>query len=125
MSLKKGDRGVIRLGDVTTHGGKVISVAHTPTDMGIPMACVGDMVECPKCNGVFPIVEGDAECKIMGVPVAFDGHKTACGATLISSVSSPTREGMTNPELLDDDFSEVKATQIASSSSVDQRLGLS
>jgi len=87
MPLKKNDRGVIRLGDTTDHGGKVISVAHAAaTDMGKPVACVGDMVECPKCNGVFPIVEGDPQCTIMETPVAFDGHKTACGAALISSV---------------------------------------
>jgi uncharacterized Zn-binding protein involved in type VI secretion len=86
MSFKKRGLGVIRLGDTTTHGGKVISTAHHPTDMGKPIACVGDMVECPLCKGVFPIVEGDPECKIQGTPVAFDGHKTACGAALISSV---------------------------------------
>ncbi|MGL4824980.1 MAG: PAAR domain-containing protein, partial [Alphaproteobacteria bacterium] len=40
----------------------------------------------PQCKGMFPIAEGDAHCKIEGAPVAFDGHKTACGAALISSV---------------------------------------
>ena len=34
MTLTKDGRGVIRLGDATTHGGKVISVAHTATVMG-------------------------------------------------------------------------------------------
>jgi uncharacterized Zn-binding protein involved in type VI secretion len=86
MSLKKEGKGVIRLGDATTHGGKVVSVAHKPTDMGKPIACVGDMTVCPKCKGTFPIVEGDAVVTIDGVPVSFDGHKTACGADLISSV---------------------------------------
>lgn len=85
MSLKKNGLGVIRLGDATTHGGKVIRVAHHPEDMGKPIACMGDMTVCPKCKGTFPIVEGDADCTINGVPVAFDGHKTACGAALISS----------------------------------------
>ena len=33
MSLKNG-KGVIYLGDATDHGGKIISVAHKPTDMG-------------------------------------------------------------------------------------------
>ena len=54
MSLKKNGKGVIRLGDATDHGGKVISVAHEPTDMGKPIACVGDMVQCPKCRGHIP-----------------------------------------------------------------------
>jgi uncharacterized Zn-binding protein involved in type VI secretion len=86
MSFTRHKRGVIRLGDATTHGGKVIQVAHTPRVFGIPIACVGDQVQCPKCKGVFPIVEGDSEFKIMGTPVALDGHKTACGAALISSI---------------------------------------
>lgn len=86
MSLKKEARGVIRLGDVTNHGGKVISVSHSPTDMGKPIACIGDMVSCPKCEGTYPIVAGDPSCTINGTPMAFEGHKTACGATLISSV---------------------------------------
>lgn len=87
MSTIKDNRGVIRLHDTTDHGGKVISVKHTAmTDGGIPIACVGDMVECPKCDGVFPIVEGDAEFTMEGDRVAFDGHKTECGAALISSV---------------------------------------
>jgi uncharacterized Zn-binding protein involved in type VI secretion len=86
MSFKKQGRGIIRLGDATTHGGKVIKVAHNIVIMGKPVACIGDMTECPKCKGTFPITEGDADCSIMGVPVAFDGHRTECGAHLISSV---------------------------------------
>ncbi|MDR2819944.1 MAG: PAAR domain-containing protein [Desulfovibrio sp.] len=85
MSFKKQNRGVIRLGDTTTHGGKVIAVAHIPSDMGKPIACVGDLTVCPKCKGMYPIVEGDSECTIEGDPVAFDGHETACGAALITS----------------------------------------
>ena len=86
MSFKKNGKGVIRLHDTTDHGGEVIQVAHTPTDMGRPIACVGDLVKCPKCKGVYPIIEGYSECTIEGIPVAFDGHKTECGAALISSV---------------------------------------
>jgi uncharacterized Zn-binding protein involved in type VI secretion len=80
-------RGVIRLGDSTSHGGKVVSVAHAPeTDMGIPIACIGDKVTCPRCRGSHYIAEGDPICTIDGTPIAFEGHKTSCGATLISSV---------------------------------------
>lgn len=86
MALTKDGRGVIRLGDSTDHGGKVVQVANQPTDMDKPIACVGDMVTCPTCLGTYPIVEGDPNCTINGVSVALDGHKTACGAVLISSV---------------------------------------
>ncbi len=32
------------------------------------------------------IIEGDEHFKVDGVPVAFEGHKTSCGATLIATV---------------------------------------
>jgi uncharacterized Zn-binding protein involved in type VI secretion len=85
MSMRKNGRGVIRLGDTTTHGGEAIT-AHNPKDMGRHTACVGDMVICLKCEGTYPIVEGDTNCTIEGDRVAFHGHKTACGASLISSI---------------------------------------
>lgn len=43
------------------------------------------MVSCPRCKGVFPIVEGDAGFRDDGHAVAYDGCKTACGASLIAS----------------------------------------
>jgi len=41
-------KNVIRLGDATSHGGKVISAsaAHFKVH-GIPVACVGDTCSCP------------------------------------------------------------------------------
>lgn len=41
-------RGVIRLGDSTDHGGKVISASSTTIIQGKPLARIGDMVSCPK-----------------------------------------------------------------------------
>lgn len=79
---------VIRLGDPTSHGGKVVSVAATHfTVDGIPVACVGDACSCPigghdDCT----IAEGDPGHVIDGVAVAYDGHKTTCGAALIATV---------------------------------------
>jgi len=88
MALFKDNRGVIRLRDTTTHGGIVIQVAHTPTDGEKPIACIGDLTYCPLCRGIYAIVEGDVTDTIDGVPVAYHGHRTACGAALISSASS-------------------------------------
>lgn len=81
-------RNVIRLGDATSHGGKVVSTgaAHFKID-GVPVACVGDACSCP--------VPGHSECKITtgsphhlinGKPLAFDGDNLSCGAQLISSL---------------------------------------
>jgi uncharacterized Zn-binding protein involved in type VI secretion len=76
---------IIRLGDVTTHGGVVLQ-AFSHTDLnGKPIAGVGHNVSCPLCKGIFPIAEGSRTYTVDGIPVALDGMKTACGATLIAS----------------------------------------
>jgi uncharacterized Zn-binding protein involved in type VI secretion len=75
---------VILLGDTTTHGGKVITASDTHKYMGTPVARVGDMVECPKCKGTYPIIEGAPMTFDHGKPIARHGDKVACGATLIS-----------------------------------------
>ncbi|WP_158228977.1 PAAR domain-containing protein [Chitinimonas sp. BJB300] len=78
-------RPIIVLGDATDHGGQVIGGDMTATIEGKPIARVGDMVSCPKCNGTYPIVEGVMDTMFSTMPVAVHGHKTACGATLIGS----------------------------------------
>jgi uncharacterized Zn-binding protein involved in type VI secretion len=80
-------KGVIRLGDVTTHGGKVIAATGTSTVHGIAVARQGDACVCPiPGHSGSVIAEGDPMVTLGGVPVAFDGYKTSCGAALISSV---------------------------------------
>lgn len=74
---------IIVLGDTTDHGGKVITAGSTADTNGFPWARMGDMVSCPKCKGVFPIAEGDANFISDGAAVAYDGCKVACGAKLI------------------------------------------
>jgi uncharacterized Zn-binding protein involved in type VI secretion len=83
-------RNVIRLGDPTSHGGKVEKViaTHITVD-GIAVARVGDLCSCPinghdKCT----IAEGDPRHVIDGIAVAYDGHKTTCGATLIPTIGN-------------------------------------
>lgn len=75
-------RNVIRLNDPTSHGGKVASVAAAHFKVGgVAVARVGDKVSCPL-HGAGTIIEGDPNHKIDGVSVAYDGHRTSCGATL-------------------------------------------
>lgn len=73
---------VIVLGDTTTHGGKVVTASGIHSYMGIPVARVGDLVECPKCKGTYPIIEGASKTFDQGKPIARHGDKVACGATL-------------------------------------------
>jgi uncharacterized Zn-binding protein involved in type VI secretion len=79
---------VIRLNDPTSHGGIVVGVTSTSCIVsGLPVARVGDPVVCP-IHGPGVIVQGESRHVIDGIPVAYDGHKTSCGASLISTVSN-------------------------------------
>lgn len=81
----------IREGDTTSHGGKVLTCTPTNKVDGRPLALLGDMVSCPKCGGVYPIVDvKNLGMTFDGRPVASEGDKTACGATLIASQSTAT-----------------------------------
>ena len=85
-------RGVIRLGDPTSHGGKVISAAPNSDVLGVAVARQGDRCLCPlRGHEICSIAEGDPQVLIDGVPVAFEGHKTTCGATLISTMPTSGR----------------------------------
>ena len=75
---------IVVIGDHTDHGGRVITADSTTDTDGMKWARKGDMVSCPRCHGVFPIVQGDEGFIVGGVPVAYDGCKTACGARLIA-----------------------------------------
>jgi len=88
----------IVLGDSTTHGGKVITAwgQDGPTPMtinGIPVACLGDKVSCPKKghDGAC-IIEGasDPDAMLHGRQIAREGDKTSCGAALVSTQTLAT-----------------------------------
>ncbi|WP_269505794.1 PAAR domain-containing protein [Burkholderia sp. IMCC1007] len=83
-------RGIIRVGDPHTHGGRVESGAATSKVMGLAVACVGDTCSCPV-HGTCTIVEGDPNFTVEGRAAAFDGHKTSCGAALTSSLLNSGR----------------------------------
>jgi uncharacterized Zn-binding protein involved in type VI secretion len=85
MKDQKG-RGVIRLGDKTTHGGEVISAAPDFTVLGKQVAAEGDSTYCPRCKGKFSIHPAANSRKHHGKRVAYDNDVTACGAKLISSI---------------------------------------
>lgn len=80
-------RNVIRLGDATSHGGKVLAASGTASVHGIAVARKGDACSCPVGGHARCVIaEGDPMVLVDGIPVAFEGHKTSCGATLIASV---------------------------------------
>lgn len=79
-------RGVVRLGDKTSHGGQVISASETLKALGKPVALDGHMTLCPKCKGAFAIQAAGGTNKHHGKNIAFHNDRTACGAKLISSI---------------------------------------
>lgn len=91
----------IREGDRTSHGGIVQKCSRTDMMDGRPMAMLGDMVSCPRCGGVFPIVSTKPlGMTFDGRPPATEGDKTACGAELIASQHNSTADitgGAGNP----------------------------
>jgi uncharacterized Zn-binding protein involved in type VI secretion len=83
-------RKVIRLGDPTSHGGKVISTRATHFKVGgIPVACVGDSCSCPvPGHSGCTIASGSSRHRIKGVLIAFEDDVTSCGAKLKSSLQN-------------------------------------
>ena len=78
---------VIRLGDSTSHGGKVLTSGASHFRVkGIAVACVNDLCSCPiRGHDGCRIAPNNRPHSIGGVQVAFDGDLTTCGAKLISS----------------------------------------
>lgn len=79
---------LIRIGDDTDHGGKVITASLTMCFDSRFVARMGDEVSCPEHPGVKPnvIEEGDDALTDDGLPIARHGHRATCGCQLISSL---------------------------------------
>ena len=78
---------IVRLGDLTSHGGSVITASMPPMVCVIGIARMGDKLVCPMPgHGVNMIVEGAPNYIIGGRMVALDGHRGACGCILIASL---------------------------------------
>ena len=80
---------LIRLGDSTSHGGKVVEASQHSDSAGKPIARMGDKISCPK-HGSGTIASGDTTMIVDGKPVARHGDKTSCGATLIATQQATT-----------------------------------
>ena len=83
--LNSNGKAAIRLGDSTTHGGKVTSATTRYILHGIAVAQEGDMTHCPQCDGDYAILPTPGSATHLGKTLAFEGTETACGATLVAS----------------------------------------
>jgi uncharacterized Zn-binding protein involved in type VI secretion len=77
-------RKIVLVGDPTSHGGVVLTGSPTATVAGRAVARLGDEVSCPQ-HGNNRITEGDASYAVGGIPVALEGHHSACGCVLIGT----------------------------------------
>ncbi|ABB37744.1 MULTISPECIES: PAAR domain-containing protein [Pseudomonadati] len=74
-----------RLGDISSHGGVIITGASRTLDNGMPVARMGDLHVCPiPGHGVTPIVTGSFDTITEGLPNARIGDITACGAIIVT-----------------------------------------
>lgn len=79
---------IIRFGDKTSGGGTVQAGSTEMVFSGLGAARQGDPVSCPRPgHGPTVIAEGDPAFCDNGIPVAFHGHRRACGCVLLSSLS--------------------------------------
>lgn len=80
---------VARLGDTSDHGGKIITASPTFKVGDVPVARIGDILDCPQ-HGQNPIVSSIVQHKQGGVVLAHVGSKTACGATITTGCATCT-----------------------------------
>ncbi|NYH21475.1 putative Zn-binding protein involved in type VI secretion [Paraburkholderia bryophila] len=89
-------RAIIREGDTTSHGGRVLEGNDKSTIDGRAIAGVGHKVLCPLCKGVFAISDDllgrRFPHRMHGRDTAVDGMRATCGAVLIASQSRMTIE---------------------------------
>lgn len=82
-------KGLIRVCDVTTGRGVVLSGSTSLHFGGTGVAYEGDPVSClVPGRGRTVIAGGHSAFRDNGVPVDFDGHRCACWCVLISSMPS-------------------------------------
>jgi uncharacterized Zn-binding protein involved in type VI secretion len=85
-------QGVIREGDKLSSGGIVQTGVSSMPFMGRGVACQGDKVFCPlPGHGINEIAEDYEGSKYLDRPIAQDGHRCACGRTLIASLPQAGR----------------------------------
>ncbi|EAA1959733.1 PAAR domain-containing protein [Escherichia coli] len=81
-------KGIVVLGDKTTHGGQVISVSSSMVINGKKVALVGDKINCPvKGHGINTIIEGSFDWISDGKQVVVNGCRCECGCVVISSIA--------------------------------------
>jgi uncharacterized Zn-binding protein involved in type VI secretion len=77
---------VARIGDPISHGGNVITGSNKFQSQGIPVARVGDLVNC-AVDGINPIISGSPHLYEQNRAVARVGSLCQCGAIITDGAS--------------------------------------
>jgi len=73
-----------RLGDISSHGGIIVTAAERVLVEGGPAARLGDLHVCPiPFHGITPICSGADRTLIEHAPAARLGDIAACGAVIV------------------------------------------
>lgn len=72
-----------RIGDVTSHGGVIVTGTPRILINGIPQSRIGDVHVCP-IHGANVIVQGAPHAVGSASPTARIGDACACGAVIVS-----------------------------------------
>lgn len=77
---------IVVLGDITTHGGKVLYASSSLEISGKPAALFNDITSCPL-HGINSIIQCDVSVyEENGRGIVLHGCITQCGATVIAGM---------------------------------------
>lgn len=75
---------IARIGDTSTHNGRIITSCKTTKAEGKLVARVNDMHQCPiEGHGITPIITGSPNHIVEGQKTARTSSMTGCGAMII------------------------------------------
>lgn len=80
-------KAVARLGDMCTHGAKIVTASANTYADGKLVARIGDLVDCPA-HGRNKIVSPTTTTIVEGKPTACEGAMTECGAKILPTGST-------------------------------------
>lgn len=90
--MSKIEKRMVMIGDPTDHGGQVITASSSYRVSGKRAALDGDMVSCPiRGHGSTPI-SSNRTTKNGNRPITLTGDICGCGAKVIGTGSSVTKE---------------------------------
>lgn len=83
---------ISRVGDITDHGGIIVTGSGDSTSEGRPIARVGDIGYCPLPDhpSIFIIVTGCTTATTDGRATARVGSACSCGATVVTGAAGST-----------------------------------